>query len=213
MNGTFMFGGDRFGPGEDFYSTYRALGGARLSPIEVKRAVCACYDGMLRDCRTPERFDDFPSVADGLRCYAGVADADLEDLEAVVATHELGSVPAAYSDLLRRLACTHQLGLVSNIWARKSPWLEELARAGLADVFAVAVFSSDSRSVKPSLRVFRQALTAFPASSRVLFAGDSLRRDIAPAKALGLHTLWLCAGGSSPLADYVFPDLLGIEVA
>ena len=30
MNGTFMFGEDRFGEGEDFYRTYRALGGRRL---------------------------------------------------------------------------------------------------------------------------------------------------------------------------------------
>jgi hypothetical protein len=31
MNGTFMFGGDRFGPEQNYADTYHALGGRRLA--------------------------------------------------------------------------------------------------------------------------------------------------------------------------------------
>lgn len=213
MNSTFMFGEDRFGPEEDFYATYRTLDGNRLSAAEVTRAIRACHEGMLREYRSPEHHDDFPSVVEGLRRYAKVAEADLAALEAVLVAHELGVVPPAYAELLQRLARTHQLGLVSNIWGRKEPWLAELARAGLEEVFRVTVFSSDSRSVKPSPALFREARRAFPAEIPVLFIGDSLERDIAPAKTLGLHTLWITADGASPLADYILPDLLAIEEA
>jgi putative hydrolase of the HAD superfamily len=213
MNGTFMFGEDRFGPEQDFYATYRALGGSRMNSSDVTRAVLECYAGMLRDSRSPEHINDFPSVAEGLRCYARTGEDDVALLEAVFAAHELGSIPPEYSKLLQRLSSTHQLGLVSNIWARKAPWLHEFARAGLADIFSVLVFSSDSRSIKPSLSPFRQALSAFSSASRVLFIGNSLKRDIAPAKSLGLDTAWIHSDDPSPLADYVVCDLLAIEVA
>jgi putative hydrolase of the HAD superfamily/5'-nucleotidase len=168
---------------------------------------------MARDYELPACFDDFPSLAEGLRRYGRVSEADLPQLEAVFSAHELGSVSSSYGDLLRRLSCTHQLGIVCNIWARKAPWQAELARAGVANLFRVAVYSSDSRSIKPSPALFREALRAFPAGAQVIFVGDSFRCDIAPAKALGLATAWISMSGSSPLADYVLPDLHAIEVA
>src|SRR4051812_18328160 len=42
MNGTFMFGHDRLGLGEDFHATYRSLGGTGLSAGEVRKAVLSC---------------------------------------------------------------------------------------------------------------------------------------------------------------------------
>ena len=46
----------------------------------------------------------------------------------------------------------------------------------------------------------------------VLFVGDSLERDIVPAKALGLATAWIAPAGSMhPAADVVvetLPDLV-----
>ncbi|HVA50499.1 MAG TPA: hypothetical protein VNH11_29395 [Pirellulales bacterium] len=40
--------------------------------------------------------------------------------------HELGYVPNAYAKCLRRLATTHRLGLVTNIWSKKDRWVDEL---------------------------------------------------------------------------------------
>ena len=210
MNGVFMFGEDRFGLEQDFHSTYRDLGGTRLGASEVNQAIRSCYEGMAREYESPRHFDDFPTVKEGLRRYAGTDDADLDDLEATFALHERGSVPPAHADFIRELSRTHQLGLVSNIWAPKQPWLEELDRAGILDAFRVLVFSSDSRSIKPSPVLFRTALQAFPAGSAVLFVGDSLRCDIVPAKELGLSTAWITPETPLESADHVVPDLLSL---
>jgi len=212
MNGTFMFGEDRFGPDEDFHATYRALGGTTLRPNQVCAAIRGCYEGMLHTSRSPESFDDFPSLAEGLHRYASVPEAEFPLLEKVFAAHERGFISPGYATLLRRLSQTHQLGLVTNIWARKEPWLSEFNRTGISDVFTCKVFSSDFRSIKPSRSLFHHALQSFPAGSRVLFIGDSLHRDIEPAKALGLTTAWINPRGDhSPHADYILPRLIEIE--
>ena len=212
MGGTFMFGVDRFGENEDFHATYLKLGGTMLGPKKVRASIRACYEGMLRLYRSPEHFDNFPTLDESLRRYAGAPDAELPVLERVFATHELGTIPAAHAALLNRLSVTHQLGLVSNIWARKDPWLAEFGRAGVSDVFTCKIFSSDFRSIKPSPVLFRRAMESFPPGSRILFIGDSLERDIVPAKALGLATAWINSRGEqSPHADYVLPSLLAIE--
>ena len=119
----------------------------------------------------------------------------------------------AHRDCLLRLSRTHQLGLVSNIWARKAAWLAEFERAGIRNIWRTVVFSSDSRSIKPSLRLFHQALAAFDsAPCEVVFVGDNLRVDIEPAKALGLATVWITAGDQShPRADRIVPTLLALE--
>lgn len=44
MNGTFMFGGDRFGPEENFAASYHRLGGSRLADRVVQEGVRACFE-------------------------------------------------------------------------------------------------------------------------------------------------------------------------
>src|SRR2546426_828481 len=44
MNGTLMFGGDRFGPDQDYAATYRSLGGSRLAPEVVQATITACHE-------------------------------------------------------------------------------------------------------------------------------------------------------------------------
>jgi putative hydrolase of the HAD superfamily/5'-nucleotidase len=211
MNRTFMFDEDNFGPDEDFHTTYRALGGRLLSKEEVQTSIRTCFDTMLGLYQLPENFDNFPSVAETLRRQNGVSETELALLEQVFAKHEQGIVPPAYAELLRRLSRTHQLGIVSNLWSRKEPWLAQFERIGIADVFTCKIFSSDSRSIKPSPVLFKTALQSFSSAARILFVGDNLERDIKPAKSLGLATAWLTTTETgSPYADYVLPDLLQI---
>src|SRR5580698_7976024 len=119
MNKTFMFDEDNFGPDEDFHATYRALGGNLLSKEQVQTAIRSCFDTMLGIYRSPENFDNFPSVAEILRRQNHVPGTELALLEQVLAKHEQGEVSPAYAELLRRLSRTHQLGIVSNLWSRK----------------------------------------------------------------------------------------------
>ena len=67
MNGTFMFGGDRFGPDQDFAATYHALGGRRLPTRVVHDAVLACFETLGVIYEDSARCDSFPAVLDTLR--------------------------------------------------------------------------------------------------------------------------------------------------
>ena len=212
MNGTFMFGMDNFGAGQRFHATYQSLGGTVLSEEQVHASIRSCYDTMLGFYRSPEYFNNFPSVVETLGRKDSLPQMELRLLEQVFARHELGTVSVPYADLLRRLSKTHPLGIVSNLWSRKEPWLAEFERAGISDVFTCKIFSSDCRSIKPSPILFENALRSFPADSKVLFVGDNLERDIIPAKLLGMATAWVTSTeDGSDWADYVLPDLLAIE--
>jgi putative hydrolase of the HAD superfamily len=187
MNGTFMFGHDRLGPGKDFAATYAGLGGTRLDPDEVRRAVLTCCGSLARDYEDPARHDEFPSVVEALAAAApGLPEADLRTLEEVIAQHELGRVPDAHAAFLRQLAGTHRLAVVSNLWSRKGPWLAEFERAGIARLFSSLVFSSDGRTITPSPALFRRALAELGAdATEAVYVGDSLRCDVRGAKAAG----------------------------
>lgn len=213
MNGTFVFGHDRFGPDEDYFATYVRAGGRNLDRDRVSRIVNVTIEALWRAYLAPEHVDDFPSVAETLQRYGGgIKHADLSILETVVAIHELGSVPSGHDQFLRDMARTHGLGIVSNLWSRPEPWIASFRESGLLAIFNALVFSSQGRSIKPSSVLFDQALAAFPPESSVLFVGDSLERDIIPAKKLGLSTAWIAPRGSAAqAADVVVESLPALK--
>jgi HAD superfamily hydrolase (TIGR01549 family) len=211
MNGTFMFGHDRLGPEEDFHRTYHAVGGRKLDPPAVRAIMRATCDALLAAYDDPAHFDDFPTLREALPRH-GCAPPEIEILEQVFALHELGSCPPDYVTFLHRLAGTHRLGVVSNICAPPAAVEARLRESGLDGVFTHTTFSSAARNIKPSPVIFRRALAAFPADSRVLFVGDSLDRDIRPARNLGLATVWIAAsGGTASEADVVIASLPDLE--
>lgn len=216
MNGTFMFGGDRFGLDEDYAATYRTIGGKKFSDRRVTEAVVACYEAMAARYEDPAYYDDFPQVIDILRQLPqteGWAESEIDCVEQVIAQHELGTVPPAYATFLKRLARTHTLGLVANIWSKKGPWLHELQRVGVHYLFSTQVFSSDSASIKPSPVLFEETMKALDIDrSRVVFIGDDLKHDIRGAQAVGLSTIWIQGSQpSSDLPDRVITDLLDLD--
>jgi FMN phosphatase YigB (HAD superfamily) len=207
MNGTFMFGHDRFGPEEDYFATYESIGGTRLTRDELMSVWLPSLAAILEIYETPARYDDFPALSEVFREY-GAGKDDLPDLERLFALHEIGDVPPMHAKFIAAMAKTHSLGVVSNICAHPSTWLHTCASAGVFAAFKVLVFSSKGRSIKPSLVLFRRAMAAFPPESRILFVGDSLERDIIPARALGMSTTWIAPRGSShPAADRVVTSL------
>jgi FMN phosphatase YigB (HAD superfamily) len=219
MNGTFMFGGDRFGPEQDYAATYRTLGGRSLPAEVVHDAITSCFDTLQVIYHDLTRCDAFPPVLETLRGVRSARDLpapELSLLERVIAHHEVGRVPDAYAAALKRWAATHPLGVVANIISRKGPWLDEFARAGVLDLFATTVFSSDGRSIKPSRKLFDQALGALPVPrSAVVFVGDSLWHDIGGASAAGLATIWIDRAGrgrhaGEPEPTFVVRDLLDL---
>ena len=208
LNGTFMFGHDRFGPDVDYFAAYQVAGGRNLDRDSVLKIVNASHSGLSQAYAAPERFDDFPTVAEALREYGGAEEHEIPILERVFASHEIGQVPPDHEKFLRGIAESHKLGIVSNIWSLPDTWLAAFRDSGLDAIFKTIVFSSEGRSIKPSRRLFEQALAAFPSDSAILFVGDNLGRDIIPAKTLGLSTAWIAPPGSADSAADVVIDSL-----
>jgi len=215
MNGTFMFDHDRLERDEDFFSTYRRLGGYRLMRDEVQEIVahiCVC---LRRDYEDASRFEKFPTLADAVRVYGRLDLHDTRDIVKVIAAHEVGKVPAWAAETLRILSATHPLVVVSNVWAPAETWDLEFERSGIAHVFQHRVFSSSIGAVKPSRLVFRMALDLVGVEAKsVLFIGDSIERDVLPAKQIGCGTVLVGECEGLPLADLTvrsIAELLGEE--
>lgn len=193
MHSTFMFGEDRFGADEDFAATYVRCGGDVLSPDDIERHIRAAHAFLTERYGDPTFEDDFPSLAEALQAVAPeLPAAERDRLVTVFGHHECGTVPADFSAALADLHRTHELRLISNIWAPREPWLAELQRAGVLHLFERLIFSSDGRSLKPSRRLFQQALGELRCPfGEVLMIGDSFRCDMFGAKRVGLKTLWV----------------------
>lgn len=198
MGRTFMFDVDRFSDREDFGATYRQLGGSALSGTDVRRIISALFYKMLSESRNPERYDLFPQVSN---CLSAIPEArnlpasEVKLLEQVFAMHEIGTVSELYAESLCELRRTHRLGIVSDIWSRSGLYFTEFDRAGIRELFEVIIFSSDHDRIKPSPYLFAKAIEALNVeSSRIVYVGASLRRDIAGAKAAGLSAVWVDTG-------------------
>jgi putative hydrolase of the HAD superfamily len=93
------------------------------------------------------------------------------------------------AQLLRRLKPVYGLGVVSNFYGNVAALCRE---ATLADSLDVILDSAELGVSKPDPEIFRIALTELNlVPAQVIFVGDSYERDIAPAKQLGMKTIWL----------------------
>jgi len=157
----------------------------------------------------PAHFDDLPSLPEAFTAFADAPPDELPALYATFAAHEVGEVPTAHAELLQQLGQSHRLGVVSNICGDPARWREHFAAVGLGSAFTGTVFSSEGRSIKPSPRLFHEALAAMPDAQNILFVGDSWDRDMVPVKQLGWATAWISAVSSDDV-DCVIPSLLAL---
>lgn len=117
-------------------------------------------------------------------------------------------------DLLRRLAGRYRLGLVSNFYGNVAALCDE---AYLSDSFRVILDSVQIGFGKPDPRIFRMALEKLQLPpEQVVFVGDSYERDMIPAAALGLRTIWLKGPKpripeGAPPVDGVITELAELE--
>ena len=177
---------------------------------------------MFRLCRaegvmvTPDRFDplfyraddalvraipDTLSLAETVRRLAAGLGAALNVREAVaerIARRFVDDTTASARDnlsLLCDLAGRYQLGLVSNFYGNLGRVCDDL---GLRALFAVVVDSAAVGFTKPDPRIFTHALRELGLEPRqAVFVGDSLARDMAGARGLGMAHIWLAGDGAS----------------
>lgn len=95
--------------------------------------------------------------------------------------------------LLSRLSRRYRLAIVSNFYGNLSTVCDN---SGICELFSVIVDSTRVGSVKPDPRIFQSALDALGvAPADALFVGDSLPRDMAGARAIGMRHVWLVGAG------------------
>jgi len=111
--------------------------------------------------------------------------------------------------VLARLSEDFTLGVVSNFSGNLTTILEE---SRIRDYVSFVIESYHAKVAKPDPAIFGLALEACGRSARdCVFVGDNPERDLAPARALGMKTVLVCAdpdasklrdrSGPGPVAD------------
>lgn len=108
---------------------------------------------------------------------------------------------------LQRLHAQYKIGVIAN----QSPGTEERLRAfGILSDIDLVVASAEEGLAKPDPAIFRLALSrADCLPEQAVMIGDRLDNDIAPAKQLGMKTIWVkqgFGGFSTPRGDFETPD-------
>jgi putative hydrolase of the HAD superfamily len=100
--------------------------------------------------------------------------------------------------LLARLQQRYRLGIVSNFYGNLATVCHN---AGVHTFFSVIVDSTRVGCSKPDPRIFQSALDELAlAPADVVFVGDSLPRDMAGARAIGMRHVWLVGDTAPPSA-------------
>ena len=127
-------------------------------------------------------------VAEGLASRLGREQALLRRIGDRFAEDSLRQL-AQSAELLARLKERYRIGIVSNFYGNLQAVCDEV---GLAPSIGVAVDSTVVGCKKPDPRIFQAALDALKASAaEAVFVGDSMRRDMAGARAMGMRHVWL----------------------
>ena len=217
----FDFGGtlDAEGvPGKDRFYRLAGLEGLHVPPARFDPAFYGATDSLEGVIpRSAGLRETVERVADGLAVrlereqalLRRIGDRFLED-----AMRQL----ALSAALLSGLSARYRIGIVSNFYGNIQAVCDE---AGLAPWITVAVDSTIVGCKKPDPRIFQAALDALQASpAEAVFVGDSLRRDMAGARAMGMRHVWLrpesaasagpCCPGDPAIARLT--DLTGLDL-
>jgi len=195
----FDFGGTLDSDGEHwldrFYELYEQAG-LDFPPSEIKRAF---YQADALCCAGPNM------VSLGLRAMMknhvhlqfqalNVEDVEKEDVLIDAFCKKSEKFLRRNARLLKRVRPFYRLGLVSNFCGNVATLCRE---AGLAESLDVILDSTEVGIGKPDAGIFRMALEKLDLSpEQAIFVGDSYERDMIPARALGMKTIWL--KGSHP---------------
>lgn len=115
--------------------------------------------------------------------------------------HELERLYEGTEELLQKLRERYRLGVIANQPENARQRLEQF---GVLKYFDHLTISGEIGFSKPSPTIFRETIRMTGASAEKCFmVGDKLTNDIAPAKKLGFHTVWVKQeyGGMNRITD------------
>jgi FMN phosphatase YigB (HAD superfamily) len=191
----FDFGGTLDSDGVAWKDRFFALfseEGSRMPAAEFDRAFYAADDALVgalpREMALGETVDRLATdvaraLGLGKDVGARVSGRFLEDARAKLSSNER---------LLERLSRRFRLGVVSNVYGNLAAVCSE---AGIGRHLAAAVDSVDVGVLKPDRRIFQAALAALgETAENAVLVGDSLPRDMAGAREIGMRHVWLAPG-------------------
>ncbi len=130
-------------------------------------------------------------LADGVVRSLGLRDPLLASRIAGRFLQEALKRLAASAALLERLGQRYRLGVVSNFYGNLPAVCRE---TGVGEYLQVAVDSTMVGRLKPDPRIFFAALAELAAEPcDAVFVGDSLGRDMAGARGVGMPHIWLAS--------------------
>jgi putative hydrolase of the HAD superfamily len=135
--------------------------------------------------------DTVGRIAAGLTRALGVAD---DTVGARIASRFLDDAPrlGRNTPLLARLSRRYRLGIVSNFYGNLATVCHN---SGIAPLFSVIVDSARVGCTKPDPRIFHSALDTLRVTpAGAWFVGDSLARDMAGARRIGMRHIWVAGG-------------------
>ena len=125
----------------------------------------------------------------GLTRGLGVDDAALAERVASAFAEGSRAVVRRNAPLLEALAERYRLGLVSNFYGNLAAVCDD---CGVRELFGIIMDSARVGCEKPDPRIFGTALDALGVSAaEAVFVGDSLPRDMAGARGVGMPHIWL----------------------
>lgn len=121
--------------------------------------------------------------------------------------HELETLYEDAPKVLRSLSNAYELGVIAN---QTDGLRERLENFGILPYFTYVVSSWDIQVMKPDKRIYAYALNmANCQPHEAVMIGDRIDNDIAPAKAVGMGTVWVKQGFGrlqTPLSEEDTPD-------
>lgn len=110
---------------------------------------------------------------------------------------------------LKRLKEIFKIGVIAN---QPLGTEQRLRKMGLLQYIDLVISSAEENVSKPNLRIFQIALErACCFAENAVMIGDRLDNDIAPAKYLGMKTIWIkqgFSGLSTPMVETEIPDYI-----
>ncbi len=184
---------------------YQVKGERLFLAREIRLAIEAATDQAFRgDLRSP----DYPEICRQVAARHGL-DISRQQAEELWDTWNLGGKflgRCLFPDVVPTLQALRErgfrLGAVTNRgWAGPRFW-QELADLGLRPFFETVVVSCLVGYMKPHPRIFQIALEEMGLGPQeVAMVGDSLRADVAGAKALGMVAIWRRPPKDEPVED------------
>ncbi|MGB4235910.1 MAG: HAD family hydrolase [Methanoregulaceae archaeon] len=169
--------------------------------VETKIAACEAVNRRLGLERTRDLlfyflrengrdFEDLEHLRDFMKDHGVYSEKSFDEccrLYEDIKIRHLAPYPAIEETLTQLRARGISLSVVTD--AHRKNAITRLERTGLSGMFDMVITSDMTGSYKPDPKVFRYALERLGRHpGEVLMVGDSLRRDIAPARQMGMMT-------------------------